>query len=92
MIGFKEFLVETDWLDEGLIRSGANLAFAAQGKRYGDEAVRAYRAAHQAFVGYHRKSEGQKVDAIAAAIGHLLDGLIATRFQIGSVSGQVTAK
>jgi hypothetical protein len=50
------------------------------------------RAAHQAFVGYHRKSEGQKVDAIAAAIGHLLDGLIATRFQIGSVSGQVTSK
>ena len=92
MIGFKEFLVETEGLDEGLLRSGAALAFAAQGKRYGDEAVRSYRSAHQSFVGYHRKSEGQKVDAIAAAIGHLLDGLIATRLQIGSVSGQVTSK
>jgi hypothetical protein len=92
MIGFKEFLMETDGLEEGLLRSGAALAFAAQGKRYGDEAVRAYRTAQQSFVGYHRKSEGQKVDAIAAAIGHLLDGLIATRLQIGSISGQVTSK
>jgi hypothetical protein len=39
MIGSKEFLVETEGLHEGLLRSGAALAFAAQGKRYGDEAV-----------------------------------------------------
>ena len=29
MIGFKEFLVETDRLDEGLIRSGAALGVIA---------------------------------------------------------------
>ena len=39
MIGSKEFLVETEGLHEGLLRSGAGLTFAAQGKRYDDEAA-----------------------------------------------------
>lgn len=92
MMGFKAFLLETGQLDERVVRTGASLAMAAQSKRHGDNAVRSFRAAQHMFVGYAQKSEEQKVDAIANAISHLLDGLISTRHQIGSVSGQIIAK
>lgn len=92
MMGFKEFLAETDQLDERALRTGASLAMAAQAKRYGDNAVRSYRAAQQTFVGYARKSDPQKIDVIATAIGHALDGLISTRHQIGALSGQIITK
>lgn len=92
MMGFKAFLLETSQLDERIVRTGASLAMAAQSKRHGNNAVRSFRAAQHMFVGYARKSDDQKVDAIANAISHLLDGLISTRHQIGSVSGQIIAK
>jgi len=37
------------------------------------------------------KSTNQKIDALTRALIDLLDGLVATRQQIGSVSAQVTS-
>jgi hypothetical protein len=92
MIGFKQFLLETGQLDERVVRTGASLAFAAQGRRHGEEAVQAYKAAKQALTGYAFKSGEERVDAVADALIKLLDGLIATRRQIGAGSGQLTLK
>jgi len=92
MIGFKQFLEETGQLEERVVRTRASLAFAAQGRRHGEEAVQAYKAAKHAFTGYAHKSGEEKVDTLADALIKLLDGLIATRRQIGSVSGQLTLK
>jgi len=92
MKSFKEFLLEDRGLEEGIVRGGASLAFAANGRKHGDAAVRSYNAAKQAFASYARKEGGAKLETIAIAINHLLDGLISTRHQIGSVSGQLTLK
>ena len=92
MIGFKQFLMETGQLEERVVRTGTCLTFAAQGRRHGEEAAQAYKAAKHAFTGYAHKSGEEKVDALANALIKLLDGLIATRRQIGSVSGQLTLK
>ena len=92
MKSFKEFLLEDRGLEEGIVRGGASLAFAANGRKHGDAAVRSYNAAKQAFAGYARKEGGAKLETIAIAINHLLDGLISTRHQIGSLSGQLTLK
>lgn len=91
MIGFRDFIEETDVLDEGLVRKGAVALYAAQGKRSGDEAVRHYQSVRQAVSLMSKKTTDQKVDALAQAMNSLADGLAATRQQIGSVSAQLTA-
>jgi polyhydroxyalkanoate synthesis regulator phasin len=91
MIGFREYLTVQADLEEGLVRKGAVAVYAAQGKRHGDEAVRHYQQAKQALAEKSKKDAEQKVAALAQAISSMIDGLMATRMQIGSVSAQVTS-
>lgn len=91
MIGFRDFIEETETLDEGLVRKGAITLYALQGKKHGDEAVRHYQAVRQALALTVKKDINQKVDALAQAMTSLADGLTATRQQIGSISAQLTA-
>lgn len=91
MIGFRDFIEETEMLDEGLVRKGAVTLYALKGKKHGDEAVRHYQAVRQALALTVKKDINQKVDALAQAMTSLADGLTATRQQIGSVSAQLTA-
>lgn len=91
MIGFRDFIEETETLDEGLVRKGAVTLYALQGKKHGDEAIRHYQAVRQTVSLMSKKTTDQKVDALAQAMNSLADGLVATRQQIGSVSAQLTA-
>lgn len=92
MMTFKQYLAEHDQLQERLIRKGAVAAYAAQGKRHGDQSVRSYNSAKQRLRATDSaKSTDAKVDALTRAFIDLLDGLVSQRQQIGSVSAQVTA-
>jgi hypothetical protein len=88
---FREFC-DDSIVQEGLIQKGAVTSFASQGKRHGDEAARHYREAKRFLT--KKTIEGssdEKIKDIASAFDHLLDGLISSRLQIGSVSAQVTS-
>ena len=92
MKSFKTFMVEQQQLEEAVIKKGAVAAYALQGRKHGNNAVRSYNKAKQALRAVTNvKSTDQKVDALTRALIDLLDGLVATRQQIGSVSAQVTA-
>ena len=76
---------EDEPLDEGFIRKGAVASFAAQSRKYGDDAVKSYRRGQQAL-----RKGGQSVDIeqrlarIEDALDHLLYGLAQQRQQIGA--------
>lgn len=92
MKGFKAFVEERQALEEAIVKKGAVAAYALQGSNHGNNAVRSYNKAKQALgLVVKAKSTDQKVDALSLALIDLLDGLVATRQQIGSVSAQVTA-
>lgn len=92
MKGFKVFLAEQQALEEGVVKKGAVAAFALQGRNHGNSAVRSYNKAKQTLRAVtNAKSTDTKVDALTRAFIDLLDGLVATRKQIGSVSAQVAA-
>ncbi len=92
MKSFKTFMKERQQLEEGVVKKGAVAAYALQGRKHGNNAVRSYNRAKQALRAVvNTKSTDQKVDALVLAFIDLLDGLVAQRRQIGSVSAQVTA-
>lgn len=92
MKSFKTFMKERQQLEEGIAKKGAVAAYALQGRKHGNNAVRSYTRAKQALrAAVNAKSTDQKVDALVLAFIDLLDGLVAQRRQIGSVSAQVTA-
>jgi hypothetical protein len=81
-----------DQIDENLIRKGAVAAFAASSKRHGNSAVQNFRSAKRALLAIKtEKSSEEQLDRLLTAIDLLLDGLIETRHQVGSVSAQITA-
>lgn len=92
MKSFKAFMIEQQQLEEAIVKKGAVAAYALQGRKHGNNAVRSYNKAKQALrLLVKAKSTDHKVDALTRALIDLLDGLVATRQQIGSVSAQVTA-
>ena len=92
MRSFKTFMIEQEQLEEAIVKKGAVAAYALQGRKHGNNAVRSYNRAKQALrAAANAKSTDQKVDALVLALIDLLDGLVAQRRQIGSVSGQVTS-
>ena len=92
MKGFKAFLTERQKLDEGIVKKGAVAAYALQGRKHGNDAVRSYNRAKQTLRAVtNAKSNDTKVDAFTRAFIDLLDGLVSQRQQIGSVSAQVTS-
>ena len=92
MKSFKAFMIEQQHLEEAIVKKGAVAAYALQGRKHGNNAVRSYNKAKQALrLVTNAKNTDQKFDALSRALIDLLDGLIASRQQIGSVSAQVTA-
>ena len=91
MKSFKAFMIEQRQLEEAVFKKGAVAAYALQGRKHGNNAVRSYNKAKQELrLVAKAKSTDQKVDALSRAIIDLLDGLVAQRQQIGSVSAQLT--
>lgn len=92
MKSFKTFMIEQEQLKEAIVKKGAIAAYALQGRKHGNNAVKSYNRAKQALrTVVKAKSTDQKVDVLSRALIDLLDGLVATRQQIGSISAQVTA-
>ena len=92
MKSFKAFMIEQQQLEEAIVKKGAVAAYALQGRKHGNNAVRSYNNAKQALrLVTNAKNNDQKFDALSRALIDLLDGLVASRQQIGSVSAQVTA-
>ena len=92
MKSFKVFMIEQQQLEEAVIKKGAVTAYALQGRKHGNNAVRSYNKAKRMLrSAVNAKSTDQKTEVMLFAILDLLDGLIATRRQLGSVSAQVTA-
>ncbi len=92
MKSFKNFMAEQQDLDEAVVKKGAVAAYALQGRKNGNNAVRRYNKAKQALrTATNAKSTDIKIDALTKALMDLLDGLISQRHQVGSVSAQVTA-
>ena len=92
MKSFRTFMAEQQGLDEAAVKKGAVAAYALQGRKNGNNAVRSYNKAKQALkTSVNSATLDQKADKLLSAIMHLLDGLVATRKQIGSVSSQVTS-
>ena len=84
-------MIEQQQLQEAVIKKGAVAAYALQGRKHGNNAVKSYNRAKQTLRALvNAKSTDQKIDALSRAIMDLLDGLVAQRQQIGSVSAQVT--
>jgi len=91
MKSFKAFMIEQQQLEEAILKKGAVAAYALQGRKHGNNAVRNYNRAKQTLRALvNAKSTDQKIDALSRAIIDLLDGLVAQRQQIGSVSAQLT--
>ena len=87
MKSFKNFMAEQQDLDEAVVRKGSVAAYALQGRKNGNNAVRSYNKAKQTLkTSVNSSTLDQKADKLLSAIMHLLDGLVATRKQIGSVS------
>lgn len=92
MKSFRTFMAEQQDLDEAVVKKGAVAAYALQGRKNGNNAVRSYNKAKQTLkTSVNSTTLDQKADKLLSAIMHLLDGLVATRKQIGSVSSQVTS-
>lgn len=92
MKSFRTFMAEHQGLDEAVVKKGAVAAYALQGRKNGNNAVRSYNKAKQTLkTSVNSTTLDQKADKLLSAIMHLLDGLVATRKQIGSVSSQITS-
>ena len=92
MKSFKTFMIEQEQLQEGIVKKGVVAAYAFQGRKHGNNAVRSYNRAKQALRQVtNAKRPDAKVDVLVLALIDLLDGLVAQRRQIGSVSSQTAA-
>ena len=91
MKSFRQHVADRQ-LDETLVRKGAVASYAAQSKRYGDQATTSYgRARYELQRSAKAEVVDVKIDHITTALLHVIDGLIATRNQIGAISAQVTS-
>ena len=85
MKSFEEFLAEQKQLEEGIVRAGSIALYGAQSRRYGDEAVRAFKNGQEALRrGSHEKTAEERLERIERALDALFDGLIKQRQQIGA--------
>jgi hypothetical protein len=97
MKSFEEFLTEQEQLEEGIIRTGAIASYGAHSRKYGDEAVSAFRSGQEALRrGSGRLTAKERLERIESALDALFDGLIKQRQQIGastavSVAGHMLA-
>jgi hypothetical protein len=91
MKGFRQYINERR-MDEAVVRKGAVVTYAAQGRAHGDRATQHYREAKRLLtINMKGKDSDEKIDLIMNAIAQMADGLISTRQQIGSVSAQITS-
>ena len=91
MKSFKAFMIEQQQLEEAVIKKGAVAAYALQGRKHGNNAVKSYNRAKQTLRALaNARNSDQKVDALVLALIELLDGLVAQRRQLGSLSAQIT--
>ena len=85
MKSFEEFLIEHEQLEEGIIRTGAIASYGAQSRKYGDEAVRAFRRGQEALRrGAGELTAEERLARIESALDALFDGLIKQGSQIGA--------
>jgi len=85
MMSLEEFLTEQKQLEEGIIRSGAIASYGAQSRKYGDEAVRAFRSGQQTLRrGAGELTAEERLGRIEGALDALFHGLIKQRQQIGA--------
>jgi hypothetical protein len=90
MKSFKAFMIEQQQLEEAVIKKGAVAAYALQGRKHGNNAVKSYNRAKQTLRALtNAKSTDQKVEAFSRAMIDLLDGLVAQRRQLGALSAQI---
>ena len=84
MKSFEEFLTE-EQLEEGILRTGAIASYGAQSRKYGDEAVRAFRRGQETLRrGAGELTAEERLGRIEKALDVLFDGLIKKRHQIGA--------
>ena len=85
MKSFIEHAKEQEQLEEGVIRTGAIMSYGTQSRKYGDEAVRAFKQGQQALrKGSVDMNIEDRLKRIEQSLDYLLDGLIAQRQQIGA--------
>lgn len=85
MMTFEEHLATGAELEEGIVRTSAITANAARSRRFGDEAVDAFRRGKQALkLGGSDLSVDKRLARLEVAIDELLNGLIKQREQIGA--------
>lgn len=86
---FKTFLKENRSLEEGTLRKGAVAAFGLKGRRHGDDAFRSWQSAQSRIK--RMTSNSELDDRLLSSLADLLDGLMHSRKQLGSISAQITA-
>ena len=90
MMSFQEFVEEPDFeaeeLEEGVVRSGALIAFSGKSKTHGDKAEKHFRDVMTALNTAPAKGEAveQRLIRLEKAIFALSTGLIEQRKQIGA--------
>ena len=85
MMTFGEFRTEKETLEEGIIRTGAIASYGAQSRKYGDDAVRAFRRGQEMLRrGSRELTAEERLERIENALDALFDGLIKQRQQIGA--------
>lgn len=86
MKSFVEHAAGQEELEEGIIRTSAIAVLGGQARKYGDDAVSAYRRGQQALHrgGGSTVSVEARIARLEAALDSLFDGLIKQRQQIGS--------
>jgi len=89
---FQEFVEEPDFddtieeLEEGVVRTGALIAFSGQSKTHGDKSERLFNSAISVLKTNSSKDDQiqQRLRNLEQALVFLCEGLIETRKQIGS--------
>jgi hypothetical protein len=88
---FRQHVAERS-LNEAVVRKGAVLTYASQGRAHGDRATQHYREIKRLLtINMKSKDSDEKMDLIMNALAQMADGMISTRQQIGSVSAQITS-
>lgn len=86
IMSFRQFLGEGP-----VIRTGSITALSTQSKRYGDRSVIDFKSGKGVLIGSKGETSiDDRLDRIEKSLGHLLDGLINQRKQIGGHVGVST--
>jgi len=92
MKSFNTYINEQINLNEKIMRKGTVSAYGMKSKTYGNKAKHQYQLAKQSLNIRNNKIDAvDKIDLLLTAFIKLMDGLINTREQIGSISAQITA-